>query len=118
MKVCAATTKMCKKLYSPGDEDWLRGTSMLNDFFEFVSEILKWGNVLEIKPNRFAALLEALMAGRVVRPRHFAHPRLAILGTLEARLQTTHNACWTANKPNSGATQAVFCTGLGHEPCW
>ena len=33
------------------------------------------------------ALLEALMAGRVVRPAHGRHPRLAILGPLEARLQ-------------------------------
>jgi ATP-dependent helicase/nuclease subunit B len=33
------------------------------------------------------ALLDALLAGAVVRPRHGAHPRLAILGPLEARLQ-------------------------------
>lgn len=33
------------------------------------------------------ALLEALMAGRVVRPAYGRHPRLAILGPLEARLQ-------------------------------
>ncbi|MEQ8964398.1 MAG: double-strand break repair protein AddB [Azospirillaceae bacterium] len=40
-----------------------------------------------IRPAAYPGLLEALMAGRVVRPRHGEHPRLAILGPLEARLQ-------------------------------
>ena len=35
----------------------------------------------------FAPLLEELMAGTVVRPRYGQHPRLAIWGPLEARLQ-------------------------------
>ncbi|MBM3554067.1 MAG: double-strand break repair protein AddB, partial [Alphaproteobacteria bacterium] len=35
----------------------------------------------------WAALIDELMAGRVVRPRFGTHPRLAILGPLEARLQ-------------------------------
>ncbi|WP_051341398.1 double-strand break repair protein AddB [Azospirillum halopraeferens] len=35
----------------------------------------------------YPALLEALMDGRAVRPRFGLHPRLAILGPLEARLQ-------------------------------
>ncbi len=34
----------------------------------------------------YAALLESLMAGRAVRPHGSRHPRLAILGPLEARL--------------------------------
>lgn len=39
-------------------------------------------------PGRaYLPLLEALVAGRVHRPRYGAHPRLAILGPLEARLQ-------------------------------
>src|SRR5262249_34609705 len=37
--------------------------------------------------RRYPALLEALMQGPVVRPRYGRHPRLAILGPLEARLQ-------------------------------
>ncbi|WP_421708119.1 double-strand break repair protein AddB [Algihabitans sp.] len=36
---------------------------------------------------RYLAVLEALMAGRSVRRRYGGHPRLAILGPLEARLQ-------------------------------
>jgi ATP-dependent helicase/nuclease subunit B len=35
----------------------------------------------------YPAALEALMAGRAVRPRYGLHPRIAILGPLEARLQ-------------------------------
>jgi len=37
--------------------------------------------------ERYPALLDSLMAGQVVRPRCGSHPRLAILGPLEARLQ-------------------------------
>ena len=37
--------------------------------------------------DRYPALLTALMASQVVRPRYGRHPRLAILGPLEARLQ-------------------------------
>jgi ATP-dependent helicase/nuclease subunit B len=40
-----------------------------------------------IEPARYPALLDALLAGRAVRPRFGTHPRLAILGPLEARLQ-------------------------------
>ncbi len=36
---------------------------------------------------RYPALLDALLAGRVARPRHGGHPRLNIWGLLEARLQ-------------------------------
>ncbi|MDX1425669.1 MAG: double-strand break repair protein AddB, partial [Kiloniellales bacterium] len=37
--------------------------------------------------ERYPAFLAALMAAQVVRPRYGRHPRLAILGPLEARLQ-------------------------------
>jgi ATP-dependent helicase/nuclease subunit B len=37
--------------------------------------------------RRWIAFLDALLAGRVVRPRYGRHPRLAIWGPLEARLQ-------------------------------
>lgn len=44
-------------------------------------------NSAPIRPRDYPALLEALLAGAVVRPRYGTHPRLAILGPLEARLQ-------------------------------
>ena len=40
-----------------------------------------------ITPNAYPSLFAALLGGRVVRPRYGQHPRLAILGPLEARLQ-------------------------------
>ncbi len=39
------------------------------------------------KGLHYPAALEALMAGRAVRPRYGLHPRVSILGPLEARLQ-------------------------------
>ncbi|MCH8861480.1 MAG: double-strand break repair protein AddB [Proteobacteria bacterium] len=40
-----------------------------------------------LDPAAFPALLDSLMAGEVVRRRWGSHPRLAIWGTIEARLQ-------------------------------
>jgi ATP-dependent helicase/nuclease subunit B len=54
----------------------------------FVSELADAAADLGPVPGEsLPPLIEALMAGRVVRPRRPAHPRLRILGTLEARLQ-------------------------------
>jgi len=46
------------------------------------------GNLPDMNAKEFAKLLGALMRGRVVRPRYGMDPRLAILGPLEARMQT------------------------------
>lgn len=55
---------------------------------EFVAALGEYGDALGPVPGqRYVALLDALLAGRAVRPRYGAHPRLAILGPLEARLQ-------------------------------
>ena len=40
-----------------------------------------------VAPASYPALFDSLMAGAVVRPRYGRHPRLAIWGLLEARLQ-------------------------------
>ncbi len=54
----------------------------------FVKEAVEAAaTVRRVATDRYPALLDALMAGRVVRPRYGQHPRLAILGPLEARLQ-------------------------------
>ncbi len=47
------------------------------------------GRLGPLAGGRFPAFLEALMAGRSVRPRFGQHPRLHILGPLEARLVQT-----------------------------
>lgn len=46
-----------------------------------------------IAPPDYPAFLEALMAGRPVRPRYGLHPRLHIWGLLEARLQHADFLC-------------------------
>ena len=54
----------------------------------FLAEIIEAAaTVPRVATDRYPALLEALMAGRAVRPRYGQHPRLAILGPLEVRLQ-------------------------------
>ncbi len=54
----------------------------------FVAELMEVSSVLdEIEPVAYPALLDVLMIGRAVRPIFGSHPRLAILGLLEARLQ-------------------------------
>jgi ATP-dependent helicase/nuclease subunit B len=55
---------------------------------ELVAELAAAADDLgEIAGERYPALLSALIAGRAVRPRWGSHPRLAIWGLLEARLQ-------------------------------
>jgi len=53
----------------------------------FVSELLEAGNALpQVSGRGYPAVFGELLSGRVVRPRFGRHPRLAILGPLEARL--------------------------------
>jgi ATP-dependent helicase/nuclease subunit B len=54
----------------------------------FVNEMMQAaGDFPPISASQYPAFLEALMASTVVRPRYGRHPRLSILGLLEARLQ-------------------------------
>lgn len=50
-------------------------------------DLLQTGTVFgPVRPAHWPRLFEALLEGRVVRPRHGSHPRLFIWGLLEARL--------------------------------
>lgn len=54
---------------------------------EFILRLLSASADLpDIDPAEYAAAFEALLKEVVVRPRHGRHPRLAVLGLLEARL--------------------------------
>ena len=54
----------------------------------FIAELMEVGDVLgDINGASYPALLDVLMTGRAVRPSFGSHPRLAIWGLLEARLQ-------------------------------
>ena len=53
-----------------------------------INDLRAAAEALPLIPGRdWPALLDALMAGTVVRPRYGRHPRLSIWGLLEARLQ-------------------------------
>ncbi len=55
---------------------------------EFVLELRDAAAALpDFPPGNYPDMLDALMEGRTVRPRHSRHPRLHIWGPLEARLQ-------------------------------
>ena len=55
---------------------------------QFIAELRDAADLLKPMPPRtYGPFLDALMAGWTVRPRFGRHPRLAILGLLEARLQ-------------------------------
>jgi len=52
----------------------------------FAAELAEAADGLpDIQPRHYPGLLDALMAGRAVRPPQGGHPRLSILGPLEAR---------------------------------
>ena len=52
-----------------------------------LEELIRFGSELgEMNLPEFARLISKLMRGRVVRPRYGTHPRLQILGPLEARM--------------------------------
>jgi ATP-dependent helicase/nuclease subunit B len=52
----------------------------------FLEEFIHTAGDTPIDPRHYPALLDAAMQDRVVRPGYGRHPRLAILGPLEARL--------------------------------
>lgn len=53
----------------------------------FLSRLIEDGGGLKIDARAYAAFYRNLLSGQAVRPRGPAHPRLAIWGQLEARLQ-------------------------------
>ncbi|MCO4317291.1 double-strand break repair protein AddB [Phyllobacterium sp. 21LDTY02-6] len=57
-------------------------------FASFLRNLVSAESGLDAQPAEFPAMMEALLAGEVVKPRAGAHPRLFIWGALEARLQT------------------------------
>jgi len=74
----------------------------------FVSELQEGVGELEpLSPKAYPAFFSALMSPRVVRPRYGRHPRLHILGPLEARLQrfdvlilgSLNEGTWPADAP-------------------
>lgn len=77
-----------------------------------------------ISPASYLRLLETLSTGRTVRPRFGQHPRLAILGPLEARLLSAdlvvlgglNEEVWPATAPIDAWLSRPMRADLGLEP--
>ena len=57
-------------------------------FAAFLRNLVSADSPLDFGAGEWPAMVEALLAGEVVKPKAGAHPRLFIWGALEARLQT------------------------------
>ena len=54
--------------------------------FEFLADLAKHADLIgEIEPSAYPAIMDILMGSLTVRPRYGMHPRLDILGPIEAR---------------------------------
>ena len=91
----------------------------------FMETLLAASNSLpEMEPLSYLRLLETLSAGRIVRPRFGQHPRLAILGPLEARLLSAdlvvlaglNEDIWPATAPIDAWLSRPMRADLGLEP--
>jgi ATP-dependent helicase/nuclease subunit B len=77
----------------------------------FVAELAAASDDFEpIAGADYPVLLEAALAGRVVRPRFGRHARLQILGTLEARLQSADLVVL------GGLNEGSWPAAAGHDP--
>ena len=54
----------------------------------FMHKLGLYGQDIEMDPASYPAALKVLMAGETIYPDHIDHPRLSILGTVEARMQS------------------------------
>lgn len=85
-------------------------------------EMLAEGDHLPNRPPAdYPAFLDAMLAGRVVRPRYGRHPRLFIWGPLEARLQACdvailgglNDGMWPAEVPGDPWLSRAMAVRLG-----
>lgn len=71
-----------------GALDTLYGSPAGQALHDLLGALLDHGHMLSTPMDQWPALFDALMAGSAVRPLGGTHPRVAILGPIEARLQT------------------------------
>jgi len=91
----------------------------------FMETLLATSNTVEeVNPLSYLRLIETLSAGRMVRPRFGQHPRLSILGPLEARLISAdlvilaglNEEVWPAASPIDAWLSRPMRADLGLEP--
>ena len=91
---------------------------------DFLSEMLDHGSLLETTAAEFPDIIDAMMAQRATRPAGRAHPRVSILGPLEARLQTfdrvvlggLNEKTWPASTRNDAFLSRPMKSTLGLPP--
>ncbi len=77
----------------------------------FLQEIAELsGDVPDLNDAQYVALLQNLMKNTVIRPRYNLHPRLAILGQMEARLYSADLVIL------GGLNEGVWPHDPGHDP--
>ena len=55
---------------------------------KFLHKLGLYGDMIELSPDAYPNVLNVLLAGEVIYPDEVGHPRLAILGSVEARMHT------------------------------
>ena len=55
---------------------------------QFLHKISLYGGAIRLDPEAYQSALMVLMSGEIIYPDDVSHPRLAILGTVEARMHT------------------------------
>lgn len=79
-------------------------SNMLSELYDYADEIGK------ISPQDYLSILEQVMGGATVRPKYGTHPRLMILGQLEARLIQTDVVIL------SGLNEGTWPSDPGNDP--
>ncbi len=93
-------------------------------FRNFLAGLVAGEVPLFLKPADWPQALRALMADAAVKPAAGGHPRISIMGTLEARLQTVdlvvlgglNEGVWPAQAQNDQFLTRGMKAGLGLEP--
>ncbi|KRB62991.1 double-strand break repair protein AddB [Rhizobium sp. Root708] len=89
-----------------------------------LAEIIDTDGQIEADGPQWIDIMAALTAGQAVKPRALLHPRLLILGTLEARLQSVdtlilgglNEGSWPGQTSNNPFISRTMKTEIGLEP--
>ncbi len=107
-----------------GDLASLYGSDEGQAIASLLQDLMSASAPMLVKPEEWPEILEAVMAGRVVKPAAGADSRIAIWGTLEARLQTVdtiilgglNEGSWPATPQADRFMSRQMKTMLGLEP--
>ncbi len=102
-QLATSDTKQGKEILWSG-EDGEAASKFLSEIYEYV------GDISDMPAKDYLLILEQLMASITVRPKYGTHPRLTILGQLEARLIQTDVVIL------SGLNEGTWPPDAGNDP--